>query len=72
MQKFNRYKDDKGRLFILLAKSAKIEYEGDSKTPILKPTTVELLDVEKESLVPELTVEKMENYIEKKLLVQVK
>jgi len=72
MQKFNRYKDDKGRLFILLSKWAEVEFEPGTKTPIIKPTTVELLDVEKEALVPELTVEKLQNYIDKKLLIQIK
>lgn len=69
MDKYSRYKDDQGRVFILLAKYSKVNIKnGDVK---LEPTTVELLDVGKEALVPNITVEKMQEYIDKKLLVRI-
>ena len=43
MERFSRYTDSKGRLFVVLARLAKIDVNnGDLK---LTPTTVELLDV---------------------------
>lgn len=69
MDKYSRYKDDQGRVFILLAKYSKVNIKnGDIK---LEPTTVELLDVGKEALVPNITVEKMQEYIDKKLIVRI-
>ena len=69
MDKYSRYKDSQGRLFILLSKWAKIDIKDDKAK--LQPTTVDLLDVGKEALVPDLTVAKMEEYIEKRMLVRV-
>jgi len=69
MDKYSRYKDGQGRIFILLAKYSKVNVSNGAIK--LEPTNVELLDVAKEALVPDLTVQKMEEYIDKKLLVRI-
>lgn len=60
MQKYNRYTDNKNRLFVLIERWAKIDVKG--KTINYTPSTVTLLNVHAET-VQVLTVEEMEAYI---------
>ncbi len=68
-EKFSRYKDNKGRLFIVLARWLKVEYEG--KIPVITPTTVDLLNVEKEELIIKTAAE-FENYVQTGLLKRIR
>lgn len=62
-EKYTRFVDNKGRMFILLAKWAKIE-RTESEINLI-PTTVDLLNVNEEKLVEDLTAAQFNEFIEK-------
>lgn len=69
LDKYSRYIDKNGRLFVLLAAYGSPYKEGEAYG--ITPTTVDLLEVEKEALVPDLTVAQFEDLVNKNLLKQI-
>jgi hypothetical protein len=68
MERYSRYTDSKGRLFVVLARLAKIDIkDGDIK---LTPTTVELLDVHGEKTI-DMAHTDFERYVHEGYLKQV-
>lgn len=70
MEKYSRYVDKNGRLFVLLARWCSPKFLGTGYSAV--PTTVDLLDVEREALVPNLTVEQFDDFVMKNQLQRLK
>lgn len=60
MERYSRYTDSKSRLFVVLARRARIDINGQQMNLI--PTTVELLNVHEEKAI-EMSAEQFNNYV---------